>query len=1521
MVSLTKGNTVSLQVEEVPQETSVKEAERFGALGTLAELNLGSSEPSEFLKERLRITGENAYRKLLARKRMENSVEAVVEVLGEMTFNGDKKSAKDILKYGTSLSEEQFKYTLEDSASSEMVDVGLTEEPMAEVAAVRGFEHTDLMQEELSKAQMTRTFADKWEAERESIGFVGSAVDFTLRMIPFMDTMYSNKLAGDSVDAFTNFGNTKETLEAVERMTPLQYGVYLEGLWERAQTVNPSFVSDFINTIMRGEKVAAANVGAIELLDASLVLAPIATLAKVATQSSKLAGVVGARKVQKQVVLEAVAKEEAGEVIGEGVDGILPSGLQTTEALSVGVPKEVSRALQTGQQSVDNTLATMVTERLTPEVRVAADLRATSELQRRLGDDIAVDIEDFNVSVDTLNQLRTVSVDFGALKGEGYASKASAKRSAVNTYKFKPGTFELIEDKPGLWYIRQSQHVVEKGGFGGLNAYKSSEFQKVGFIKRYVFSADSTSEEVTRRAAHMSVTARASIASEQRTLMKNLKGLKKSSRNKLELALMRSEADRTWMDYNQLKSFYRRQTAKDGSPGKPPTDKEILAYYTLKQLNDLDWHIRNSEVVKELGTRGYRKINLNAPQWKTEGSEVPFNGILREQIADAPDAIFYDASTVKGQRIVRGSSQANLERLKENGYKFIEVHQLDQNDPRFLGENVKYFMVKDEHFSDTILDPIQLAYVPGGHRQYATPWFVKQARLKPLAPLVEGQERFAYLRPYVHNAVDNVKEGRSHVEKLNKVQKVYNQAIAEEISEAIANRAIKELIPELDFATIKELADRELFDTIEPFVLMRDRELPPMNHVAASRFQQDDSIAVVDWYENSNRMYYGHKGARLPDINGNAAPLVDPFKTASRAINNASQLISFRNYQTKAVDRWVETLRAPENSQLLKDPNIRFGGSYEEFKDAVLNKNHPRADFMETQRQQINLLLNQRSATAERWEQRLYDLGESMNERLGWVKPGNFVIDHRSRDPLTAMRGFVFDAKLGFFDVSQLLLQTQTAVAAVTIDRVNGWAAMRAAPFLRMAILNDTDKLAEFLSKTGAKISGFTSEELTDMIHVLRNNKGIHNVGNELSILDDFAAPTVFNNSALRAGQTFREKGRMFFFEGERINKLVGFGIAYKRWAKANPGKRLTKKNGLFDAEALEEVIALTDTFSVNMTRASSAFWQKGLTAVPTQFASYQARLLELMLPQKLGGSKVLNATEKSRLAIGQIFLYGSAAIPPILGAQVLFENAVEDVVPGDNKVEELFQEGFYDAIVFPTIFGDVDTDFASRAGLFGNASLITDMWDPDAGLWDVAGGAVVSTGSDVLDALSQMSRLSYIQNTNEVMPITLDILADLVKTTSSMNRADKAVRSYLTQYHISKSGRVITDVNPMEAVLTGFGIPLKRSNDYYEAVLTAGSIKRRESKIAKEVRGLNADAMAKFSRGDFEGGQRKLLLAAAILRIETGEDPIIMDRIRRAAMVDAGPAWVRAYQDLLSLGQIQQAERLLERQTRNENE
>ena len=465
------------------------------------------------------------------------------------------------------------------------------------------------------------------------------------------------------------------------------------------------------------------------------------------------------------------------------------------------------------------------------------------------------------------------------------------------------------------------------------------------------------------------------------------------------------------------------------------------------------------------------------------------------------------------------------------------------------------------------------------------------------------------------------------------------------------------------------------------------------------------------------------------------------------------------------------------------------------------------ANTLEAQRDSIKRFLGFKSRSAE-----LYESG--MKRFALWVEGktpagdqiSKVVLDKMNSNPTVALKGFAFDLKLGLFDPSQLILQTQTMFAAASIDPVNGFKAMSSMPLVRMALINKSDNLLDLLAKKASKLHGMEPTEFKQMVKEL-DRSGFGLVNGELVLLDNFTGP-IIGSSIGNATRKARELGRIPFYEAERINRITGYGIAWRRWKTANPTRKI-------DDIARGEILKIADTFTLNMTKASAAWWQKGILSVPTQFLSYQARMLEFMLPHAVGGSKAIQGPEKIRLLLGQFFLYGTAGVPLLdyVGDKYLEANN-EKLTPEQYRA---ITSGFWDTMLYSLSNGEIDTDFAERAGVgAGFTDFIAKIFSEDTAFLEVIGGPSGAITGKFTESL--MTMMDFVSKTKQgEVVLTPLMIGELAKQTSTWSRLSRARYLWQTGKVLNNKGEIIADgLNKWNSLAAALGIPLRQVTQSY---------------------------------------------------------------------------------------------------------
>lgn len=292
-------------------------------------------------------------------------------------------------------------------------------------------------------------------------------------------------------------------------------------------------------------------------------------------------------------------------------------------------------------------------------------------------------------------------------------------------------------------------------------------------------------------------------------------------------------------------------------------------------------------------------------------------------------------------------------------------------------------------------------------------------------------------------------------------------------------------------------------------------------------------------------------------------------------------------------------------------------------------------DTINTQRNFIDDLIKVPDSFQQWWADRMRAISESM-AKVEWLKgkPSNFVMRMGNKDPVAALRNATFHQYLGFFNPSQLLVQSfgaATAVAAYPLKAPKLIArnlALRAAWFERgnPGLLT---KIAGYASMTGKELESIVKE--IDQIGLFANLKSTA----------DYAATEAGVSMSADVARRMLNAGLIFMREGEMTARGYGYLLARDLFLSSKPkGYQLTQA----------DIVAIgrdSTRFTLNLTRSNSAWWQKGILSIPTQFWQISAKFTEAMVGGSWGlGVRRWTPAEKGKILLGYLAMFGVGGAP-----------------------------------------------------------------------------------------------------------------------------------------------------------------------------------------------------------------------------------------------------------------------------------
>ena len=1129
------------------------------------------------------------------------------------------------------------------------------------------------------------------------------------------------------------------------------------------------------------------------------------------------------------------------------LERLIPDGMQGTMNLADGSSGRVTEILENINKVKQAVLDIKVNPALTEqELKAAVDAKV-AEITKE-AEKFRNPITDFAVKMtDAGTQIEFKAGKFG---GMGFGSKQEAE-----AYKTMRGWSqgEVLTDTSGHYFIKVTAPINERQFMVALDeAAMQSRIPGAQFIRpigNKIRSSDTFLPEITKRQAANAEFTSSLVRKTVDPIVKVLSKIGSNSRKIInEVAIKGEEAGVFYKFDDFVENFKKAPTNKTG---RAPSDLEVAAYYASKDLNDLDWHLRNSSLYREYSNKGLKDISF-----KGNGFEYNGNGkvIQLDQISEPSRYRFFDVS--KDSYLGAGDiDKVRLQKMYDDGYKVVALQDIVKH-PK-TGQPIAYALVRETNMTIGDLKPFQLHYRPGGHRLYEGPYFVKQASVGKFA---DGTTYIA--EPLTHIAATSKAEAKAWADKMEKIRIEYNKFQKGEKG-ALTNHELDKLISSSGIQDgiegLRKIIAKDRFDLENSFEVLYDMEQP-------SRMTSELSIAgthdltaeklnkgLAGWYREQGRLFVTEKTEKLPGPNGDGAAVLDAFTTAKRAFDNSMSSKAWMSFRISQADRWGKTFGNIIERQGLdsSDPSSFFWkGVY--VKAPKGSDLEARIAIAEEQRQGIMRLMGADTTQSLRWEHAIRSLAEFVDEK-GWRDTGKFILDLRSKDPATFMRSIAFDSMLGMFNPSQYFMQAQTAIAAISLSK-GGFSAFRASPFIQFALINDN--MVGYLAKKTI-LHGMKEEEFKAMVKGMRES-GILAVGGETAMVD--ANSVKLYGSVMGKVDSFREAGRWPFYAGERFNRITAYGIAWREFAEKFPGKAI---DSVFAREWLADK---TNDYSMRMIRTSNSAWQHGIASIPLQFMAYQVRMLENILPEFLGGYKGFTSQQKFNLLMSQALLYGTAGVPT---AGYIKDWVIDKLgVDVSQETHDALTSGALDAII--SYSTGVRTDIATRAGIGAGMDNFVNDWflkgdKKPLELMLGPSGSILGKFGNAFDIVKDI--ILDVNVREEGIPkIYIKDFAEMINTTKYLNRAWE-----INKYHkwYNSQGEVVrSDLASPSDLLAAFGIPLKEVTEVYEMQNLVSRRKEDVKVKAKEVERLLND--------NYRNPQNIPENSARIKFLLSYEDPIV---------------------------------------------
>ena len=907
--------------------------------------------------------------------------------------------------------------------------------------------------------------------------------------------------------------------------------------------------------------------------------------------------------------------------------------------------------------------------------------------------------------------------------------------------------------------------------------------------------------------------------------------------------------------------------------GESPSFPEVEAYFAhvkLTEGNRIFSEIAEFRNRARIGTEQHQVSVLEKGNSKNIVDSGYFDGIQQKDMPHGRDNVLIMGARKGEEKLYNLQSRALNPQIWEKldqdvatgSRKVIRIYNPDEYPLKDFSdvagsERIRY--VISDRVASKPLDFNHVVRRGGGHFEYDYEHYIKQAQIVPeRAGSVANDKRTKYNDLYTGDQtimpIDNRAKGRDIAKRLDAVRLLIKDEKWDE-AKALAERTLPIDWDKLSgwFKPSRDPKGNILnprLSTTEPFyVVPKNKKIYDLDKTLEKRYEgtfRDGTKEGSDAAQNRVAFNLQRDADDLGTVTGGRdsslwkyepAKMVDPIPTMNRALNRAINSTYMDDYKIFAVEHWLREagpfLKEDENS-LRSSPfwNFHQATSKDAFKSGtpieIVSK-------LLANKLKIDQFVGMPN-TFDTWVHSLTQhLADTAYEAGGLTEKAAIIplwaLSH-VHDPVRLLRSFAFNAKLGIFNPAQILVQAQTYASIVGIAGFKHGAGGTAGAFLHG--WSNINRDAAFLSKLDERATALGYGKAGDWLEAnkLLRETGFEHVAGEYAMADNIQHKFIGNDWG-----NFLNAGQAFFRTGERSVRLGAWYTAYREFREIHP-------SGAISNTQRAEILQRADLLSTNMSRASSSNLHTGVMGLTTQFLTYQLRLAELFLGNRIS----LGA--KTRMAAVYAGLYGVPVSFGLTGLPLydVWRNEAIDrgYVMGHNWFTTAMNEGL-PATLLALITGKGDLEKGNfynvgpRYGIQG----FTQLWS-DNSWWKLLGGASVSIFANTLASASPLALtiMSGIRGNPKEMehPFKVEDALDVFKEVSSFNTSWQVLTALNTGRWLSKNEGYQGNISAMNALFQGVtGLHNQKDDDAYHITQIRKSEeeyqKYTEKMVIKEIR------------------------------------------------------------------------------------
>jgi len=1046
---------------------------------------------------------------------------------------------------------------------------------------------------------------------------------------------------------------------------------------------------------------------------------------------------------------------------------------------------------------------------------------------------------------DKIGRSNSVVIELGTQNKSNFDTPIQAENAARQIYNLIDGDYNIVQ-KGGGFHIEVRRDLIETADSVRDALITTANQNPEGLVNLMLGKVRSAEGLLSKSQNENRKVALGSAETVKRWIEDSFQDLGKYARDSknretLSRLLEQNRKDERW--YNSAADF---EKAFYDTTGRYPTPDDHVAYRQAVQISDLDYLVRNSDYYSRKTRQGYMKFEIEGPIMN-EGAEAAtapfgrasesnisttttkFEGRIVEQLPESGKTGRVVMVNPNGGHKVVDVADYSPTELKEmykdwgdNGYKFIQIQNpLDPALEKFrpTRDNVPINFVAVRNVKSARLDPVQVPYKPGGHTSYEGGYYVASPSVSPI--LRNGQ--FAGESYNGEKIVAQFRLEKDAKKFFDDLEVARQKLDAPDFDAYVQSKfgitpgEVRAMF-DLDKGGVDPKRALYIKNDGQSFKDIRPKEYNEMIDYTESKFNPSAEINLEFISKKNKDVFSFQRGsAQNPIWNKTDANIVDPLLAMRKNLSDVTNSLAYNDYRIRSAEEWIEQYGDLFVANGVSKEALRLSPMHYIMRgDELLKGSTGDAAHLASARQSLKAIQHLMSVPSEvtrsvnfiksRMINYVYDLNPKIAE---WMDE---KLMYTTADPLKFLRSAAFHQKLGLFNPSQFLLQGQAMFNIIAISPKHGLLAGTDYLGMRLLHLNPNPNHINYWAKRYSKNADFAE------MYTAGRDAGWFSTGGNLSVNQALAEPTIDSGKLGKA----LDFSALFFKEGEMVNRMVSWSAAWREFKAANPGKAIGDRE-------VREIMQRADNMTINMTRASNAQVQNGFGSIPTQFWSYQWRLMET-IHTSLFGKGVLKKGEAARLLAMNGALYGIpvGVVGPMTGIWPWYESiekyAQENAIDLDaNLITKTLSRGLFEIISEAT-----DGRQYALGERFGPGGLPTlkQIFDGDKqaninAAIELFLGVSGATAISVIGNAAPFSRqiANVFKGPDEQVPFAVEDVLDALKSVTTVNNLTKAwlLANYSTYY--TRTGVPIKnseDVNFMDVMAQTLGVQPREMAKFY---------------------------------------------------------------------------------------------------------